>query len=342
MHSTYMMTQLLVKRLTFITLFSTGIFFVTSLHGDTLSFVFENDLFAGTDQHYTNGVRLGWLNDALPQQDLNNSIYTALCYQVVNALPLINLQANKNYSSGFSIYQMMFTPKDITTTEPNYQDLPYAGHLMFSFYLFEHDEEEYDEYKLQLGIVGPPSGAESVQKLIHKLTNSTAPQGWSTQLGTQLTLGIAYDHGARIWQRELWYGLSSDIVSGYGLQLGNFYTGATMRGVWRIGSNYPHNFNAYFTSTISDSAILALQEPAKGFGWSFNLGLAVDAIGYFYITDSDPMYEIDRGYFLADGLFSLAFYYDNFLLTVTRQMRYSISESEKNLTYGAASIAWKF
>ena len=32
----------------------------TSRGGGTLSLYFENDLFAGTDRYYTNGVKAGW------------------------------------------------------------------------------------------------------------------------------------------------------------------------------------------------------------------------------------------------------------------------------------------
>ena len=315
------------------------------LLSDTISIVFENDLFAQTDKHYTNGLRLGWISDPLSgdQPGSFSKEYTLFLYHVVDSLPLITLDADKKHNAGFSVHQMMFTPQDITSSTPNYNDIPYAGHLMFSSFLFEYDDTSYDEYKMQLGIVGPASGAESVQKFIHKITDSTAPQGWDTQLPNQLTAGIAYDHGDRLWEQTLWDTFSTDFIGSYGCQLNNFYTGATIRGVGRFGQNYPKNFNAYFNGTISDSALLALQYPSSGFGWSVNAGIALDAVAYFYVTDADSNYMIDRDSLLSNLLLSFSFYYKEMELSLTRQMHYSlVNGTNASLTYGAASLLWKF
>jgi lipid A 3-O-deacylase len=212
----------------FYLLFACVLFLTTPLKSDTLSLLFENDLFAGTDKHYTNGVRLGWMDD--PQQKDVESGYTELMYGAVDTVPFLHLEPKKEHNAGFSIHQMMFTPQNITATEADYEDIPYTGHLAFSFFLFEYDADSYDEYKLQLGIVGPLSGAAAVQKLFHRLTHSTQPKGWDTQLGNHLTAAITYDHGSRLWQKKVGYGLSSDVIGSYGAQLGNFYSGAVVSG----------------------------------------------------------------------------------------------------------------
>jgi len=312
------------------------------LYADTISFVFENDLFAGTDQHYTNGLRLEWLSEPLDdnQSDLSNR-YTNLLYKGVNALPLLELDTHKKYNAGMSVYQTMYTPRDINTTEPNYSDIPYAGHLMFSFFLFEYDEDVYDEYKLQLGIVGPASGAEAVQKMIHKLTDSSQPMGWDTQLGTHLTLGIAYDHGRRLWEKELFWGLHSDLIGNYGGQLGNFITALTTKMDLRIGHNFPKNFNTYFPGSISDSALLGLQNSRSGFGWSATGSMSLDGVAYFYIADSDSRYDLDRALLHGGYVFSFSLYYENFALSVAKQSRVAISNGpEHTLQYGAISLLW--
>ena len=320
------------------------IFLADLLRADTISFVFENDLFAGTDQHYTNGLRLEWLSEPLEENQSNfSNTYTELLYTGVNALPLFELDTHRKYNAGMSVYQMMYTPKEINTTAPNYNDIPYAGHLMFSFFLFEHDEDVYDEYKLQLGIVGPASGAEAVQKGIHRLTDSTAPMGWDTQLGTHLTLGVAYDHGRRLWERELFWGLHSDIIGNYGGQLGNFITALYTKMDLRIGHNYPKNFNTYFPGSISDSALLSLQHSRRGLGWSATGSMSLDGVGYFYITDSDSRYDLDRAFLHGGYIFSFSLYYEDLVLSVTKQSRVATSNiAEHTLEYGAISLQWRY
>jgi len=322
-------------------LFICLLFLVTPLKSDTISILFENDLFAGTDKHYTNGVRIGWLDDSLHKDEQIN--YSQLMYKTIDAIPYLYLDPHKKHNAGFSLYQMMFTPQDITATEANYDDIPYTGHLIFSFFLFEYDSNSYDEYKLQFGIVGPLSGAANVQKFFHRLTHSTQPQGWDTQLGNHLTAGITYDHGTRLWQKEIGYGLSSDFIGSYGIQLGNFYTGAAARGVWRVGNNYPDNFNAFYSDVIGDSALLGLQESSEEFGWSVNLGLTLNGIAYFYVTDADTDYNIQRKPYLGDALLSLSFYSQDFELSLTTLIKFSLSNPSVNtLSYGAASLLWKF
>ena len=315
------------------------------LRADTISIVFENDLFAGTDQHYTNGLRLEWLSEPLEENQSNfSNSYTNLLYKGVNTLPFFELDSHKKYNAGMSVYQMMYTPQEINTTEPNYHDIPYAGHLMFSFFLFEYDDDVYDEYKLQLGIIGPASGAEAVQKSIHKLTDSTAPMGWDTQLGTHLTLGIAYDHGHRLWEKELFWGLHSDLIGNYGGQLGNFITAFYTKVDVRIGDNYPRNFNTYFPGSISDSALLSLQNSRKGLGWSATGSMSLDSVGYFYITDSDSHYDLDRAFLHGGYIFSFSLYYEDFALSVTKQSRVAISNApeKRTLQYGAISMQWRY
>lgn len=313
----------------------------TPLRSDTFSLLFENDLFAGTDKHYTNGVRLGWIDG--PWQKDGEGGYSELMYGAVEAVPFVHLEPKKEHNAGFGIHQMMFTPKDITATEANYEDIPYTGHLALSFFLFEYDADSYDEYKFQLGIVGPLSGAAGVQKLFHRLTRSTQPQGWDTQLGNHLTAAITYDHGSRLWQKRVGYGLSSDVIGSYGAQLGNFYSGAAVRAVWRIGSNYPNNFNVFYSDVISDSALLGLQQSSEEFGWSINLGLALNGVGYFYVTDADSDYDVQRESFLGEALLSFSFYFHDLELSLTKQIKRSLSEPSANrLSYGAASLLWKF
>ena len=214
---------------------------------------------------------------------------------------------------------------------------------MFSFFLFEYNEDIYDEYKLQLGIIGPASGAGAVQKAIHKLTDSTKPLGWDTQLGTQLTLGIAYDHGRRLLEKRLFGGLKIDIIGNYGGQLGNFITSANTKIDLRIGQNYPKNFNTYFPGSISDSALLSLQEQRQGFGWSFTGSMSLDGVAYFYITDSDPQYNLDRALFHGGYIFSASLYYQRFVLSVAKQSRVALTNRpEETLKYGAISLIWHY
>ncbi len=132
-------------------------------------------------------------------------------------------------------------------------------------------------------------------------------------------------------------------MESYGAQLGNFYTGAAARGIWRIGSNYPNSFNAFYTDVVGDSALLGSQQNSPGFGWSFTLGRALNGVAYFYVTDADADCDIDRESFLGETLISLSVYFKDVELSLTRQIKFSLAEPfNKTPTYGTISILWKF
>ena len=146
-----------------------------------MSVVFDNDaLFPGNgnDGSYTNGIRAGWLENELHNNDKNGSEpkFQIFMQGVVDNIPFLHLNERKNHNAGISINQMMFTPSDISKSEPDYNDTPYAGALLTSFFLFEWDSDSYHEYTIDFGVVGSASGAEEMQKLGHKFGPFEDPQ----------------------------------------------------------------------------------------------------------------------------------------------------------------------
>ncbi len=334
------------KRLLLFVFFMLFLFALKNLKSDTISLVIENDFFAGTDKHYTNGLRVGWLREPIKGDTFNgesDNFEKKIIKTWFKLIPFSSLKKDMSYNIGVSLYQMMFTPEDITKKEPNYNDIPYAGHLLFSFFLFEHNVNSYNEYKVQFGIVGPASGAGDAQRWFHDLIGGVHPEGWETQLGNYPTFGIAFDHGLRKWEKNFKGGFSSELIGNFGFSAGNFFTGASFGANWRFGKNYPKNFNVYYSGVVSEAALLGLQQLPEKFGWSVNFGLFLDIIAYLYILDAHPEYKVDRGYFLGRAVISLSFYFKRFQLSVTKQIRTSIlTDKKNNLAFGSVSLLWRF
>lgn len=76
----------------------------------TFSVVTENDkYFAGTDRHYTNGLKLTWLNET----DLDES--TAFTQRVAELMPWLDPAHHRwHYKVGFTLGQNIYTPGDTT------------------------------------------------------------------------------------------------------------------------------------------------------------------------------------------------------------------------------------
>jgi len=156
------------------------LFFTHTAFADTVSFTIDNDVFANKDGGYTNGTRIAWLGNELRNKDLNKSddSYGSFMQATAEGLPFFSLDKQKNHNAGMSVYHMIVTPEDTSSSEPLYNDIPYSGSLLTSFFFFEWDKKDYHEYSFDIGLVGPLSRAEQIQKISHKIFPGNEPQGW--------------------------------------------------------------------------------------------------------------------------------------------------------------------
>lgn len=142
-----------------------------------LNISYENDLIGnGKDQFYTSGVQVNYFNvDTKPPKPVKTLADSWLGFDVGDAT-----------ATSYTLGQKIFTPKNISISEPQPADRPWAGWLYGSVGLTNIYKTHADVFGLTLGVVGPSSLAEKTQKFIHKnITNSPAPKGWDNQLHTE-------------------------------------------------------------------------------------------------------------------------------------------------------------
>jgi hypothetical protein len=280
-------------------------FLSMQLFADQFSFYFYNDFFARTDKHFTNGGSLAWIDDSFSAtNDPYITTYSKLAYEIMNALPFTNFSIAEEYTAGMSLSQYMFTPEDINVTHPQYDDIPYMGHLTLDFFLFEIYKDSFNEFRLSVGTIGKASGAEQVQKTIHKWTGSDEPQGWDTQLGPLVTFNILYRHGAILWEKGKQDSWRSDLFYNVGFQAGNFIIDGFGGMMIRFGYNYRKNLNIVYPYMKEDGSMLALETRNHGLGVSFTTGFNATALGYSYAEEE----AIDRGYMIEQNRFQATLY----------------------------------
>ena len=120
--------------------------------------VFENDIFAGTDQGYTNGVRFAWSSSERHTPEV--------IAKIARNLPHLDPNGKKRIS--FAVGQSMFAPQDLTRTDLIVNDRPYAGWLYGSVGVVSDTGKTLDNAMLTVGVIGPWSLAENTQKFVHK------------------------------------------------------------------------------------------------------------------------------------------------------------------------------
>lgn len=161
---------------------------------DHLNFTFENDAFLRDDGLYSNGLLVSWgYNDV---RSLDKQTLPAWLACLVQATYLSSL-ADKHYALSYSVGQLLQTAIDLSQEELVAEDAPYVGLLAWKAQLSAYDHLQNDQLSLILGLVGPASGAEFVQNLVHQVIGSTTPQGWGNQIANEFVLRL---QGQRLWR----------------------------------------------------------------------------------------------------------------------------------------------
>lgn len=194
--------------------------------------VFENDIFGGTDQGYTNGVRFAWLSS-----EDNMPIWVQ---QTAAYLPLLDETGKKRIS--VVLGQSMFTPQDLSRTGLIRDDQPYAGWLYGTLGLISDTGVTLDNVALTVGVVGSLSRAEETQKFVHRTIDAPHPYGWDNQLKNEPGINLAYERKWRALAEMSPFGIGMDVVPHAGANLGNINTSASVGTTLRLGYDLPSDY----------------------------------------------------------------------------------------------------
>jgi len=193
-----------------------------------LSLQMENDFLFHDDSDYTHGTRIEYRTDE-------------------------NLR--------FGVQQLMYTPLDLRNKDQVEGRHPYAGYLAgFVGKRWIEDVRPHltvwDDLELQLGVLGPSSGAEQAQKFIHKLIGSKNPAGWDHQLKDEPEIQAIYKKGADLLLLGRDGGWGTHLEAEAGLLLGTLQIAPTAN----IGLKIGYGFNP--GETYSEIGIRSLARPA--------------------------------------------------------------------------------
>lgn len=205
---------------------------------------FSNDLFGGSDRHFTHGMRLSALSP--------DGVVPEFIEEAGKALPIFPDDGKLRVT--YSLGQEMFTPERIEIHELIEDDRPYAGWLYAGVGLVSATETRLDNLELNVGMVGPASLAEQTQTEYHKLIGVQVPEGWDNQLENEPGIVLYYEHKWRsLWKAEegdvpllrdlpLLDELQFDVTPHLGGALGNVYTYGAGGLTLRIGDDLPADY----------------------------------------------------------------------------------------------------
>lgn len=299
-----------------------------------LSFVFENDFFAGNDRNYTNGIKFIWIpDDATETPDWAT--------KAASFIPWFPEDGKLRH--GYAFGQSMFTPDDIKLKNPPEDDHPYAGWLYATLGIASEKNNQLDIMTFSLGVVGPAAMAEDTQKLIHELINSDDPKGWDTQLHNELGFILTHKH---IWRGVQSFNLNQyelDISPYTAASIGNIHTNASLGATLRFGKNLPNDFGPPRVQPGMPSET-DFGPSSNKTNWYLFLGLEGKAVARNIFLDGNTFREsrsVDKKPLVADIQFGVVFDWKDLRLGYTHVFRTKEFKTQKN-TDGFGSITLNF
>lgn len=204
------------------------------------TFTFENDLFAQSDDGYTNGLAYAWGYTGFNEFNSSN---TPNWIRSLSEDLYISTMPSKNRAITYQIAQGMVTPEDIETSARLLNDVPYTGSLTWKVTQYAIDKEVTDTLSLLLGVVGPISLAEKMQKAAHSLTSGDDPKGWDNQLENEPVFRLSVGRKWRLLNGGITDSTGYDVISTAEAGIGNISSmvdiGLTVRFGKKLLQTYP-------------------------------------------------------------------------------------------------------
>lgn len=306
---------------------------------EVFNFVYENDIFNKRDDGYTNGVRLAWSSYEKPVNK----------WVDVVAAKLIPKSVKAKKRSSIAIGQSMFTPKNLMTPNLIPDDRPYAGWLYGSYGVIYDTDKTLDTLMVTVGVVGPLSGAEETQKIVHhNMVGSPNPQGWDHQLRNEPGLILTYE---KKWRNILEFSdhnfahrFGFDITPQYGIDLGNVSTAASIGSTIRIGYDLPVDYGPpRVRPSLPGSDFFV---PTKKWAGYLFAGIQGHAVGRNIFLDGNTFvqsHHVHKRTFIGDLQLGLAITRKNWRFTYTQvHMTKEFYGQEKAQKYGTLSVSYRF
>jgi len=236
------------------------------------NFYFENDIYSGTDEDYTAGMRLSFLYSI--EDDKEYPLYELL---------FLDYGLHDSYFTA-ALTNQIFTPIDTNNSDVVADERPYASWSYLEFGMHKSYTNHLLSMLLQVGAVGEISGGEWLQKAAHDLVGNNSPNGWDNQLNNELGVNFKGTHKWMVRSKKFTK-YECALVPFMSLELGNIAIRTTLGTSARFGYNIPKDFGLSSIDIGADPGIASynnyLKKSRNRLCYSLNLNLA----GSYVIRD---------------------------------------------------------
>ena len=294
----------------------------------------ENDLWGRSDDRfYTHGTKLSYVAAESTPEFLQ---------KLPNLVPFYRKGDVQIF--GLEIAQTIFTPEDIEHPNLIEDDRPYAGWLYVNLGIGDRFEDKGDRDRanfvgLTLGIVGPSSLAEQMQKEVHRLFDADDPNGWDNQLEDEIGINLGFlRKSRRIFNfdepRQYELGGHSGFV------IGNVYTYAAVGFMARYGTHLKADLGP--PSIAPGFSGVPAFNPNREEHWYLFGGLEFRAMARNIFLDGNTIvdsHSVEKEDFVGDLQFGFAYHFNDMRLSFVQMFRTREFEGQSEpVQYGAINL----
>jgi lipid A 3-O-deacylase len=190
-----------------------------------------------------------------------------------SVLPFVGDGGYRTYVA-WAVAHEMFTPDDIENPDPPLDDQPYVGVAYLDSVIYAKGERWAHAWQLRLGVVGPASHADGIQRWVRRATGNMKPQGWSTQMPNELVVNVGYTGSYLLAGGELGGSAAWRLIPVANVGLGNYFTGAGLGLYGEIGWNLVDALGGTALRQGFSSASTVGVGPVTGWSVSLSGGVA--------------------------------------------------------------------
>jgi hypothetical protein len=261
----------------------------------SFSFMMENDSPVDTDFSYTHGGRLALLFSS----------------------PYKFFEAKNSFLS-IAYSNQMYTPAQLDKIYHVKNDRPYAGYSFVELGLHQTDTNSLNSLSIELGMVGPSTDMDILQKTIHNLIGTKKVCGWDYQLKDEYIFQLNYQRKDR-FRLDDYRGYENDLISYYGVQLGNKMTKLSGGALYRIGQNITDDFGVSSMNEANHSSVPTKpnSKSKKGTSQYINLAIGANLIARDIFLDGDTntgSHYVDKNIFTAYIMAGFTYRYEEYKL----------------------------
>jgi len=311
--------------------------------GGSVSIIFENDIIVGNDRNYTSGTAMQWTTNPVESYPDGSGYERAI--DGLSFLPFVGDEDREHYLS-FSLVQQIYTATNLENPKPPDDDQPYAGLLYLNANVFARDEHSQHDYGLLLGVIGPMSGAEQVQKFAHEVVRTDEPGAWNKQLQNEALINVNYAFHYRLLRgKSRDDGLDWDLTSSLIGNLGTYMTGGSVGLTGRFGFRIPESYSSYGIQSGFTPNPVASDYPSDDWGGFFFA--SITGIGLAHFAPHGNLWEsgrsVDTEPFVGAGSVGASIYYKQFLFSYNFTQQSDLFETQRRATkYGTVSLSYSF